>query len=159
MKEKVIIKKENPFSEVSTVLIRELSKELAKRYEFTYDGSGGFQPEDVTVEKAAFLVVWINEEPIACGAVRPLFENEIAEIKRMFVKPEFRGNGIARLLLKKLESLAVEMGYKKIWLETGDRQPEAIRLYENTNYSRIINYGNYKENLHNNCFEKVLLND
>ncbi len=77
----------------------------------------------------------------------------------MFVNPDFRGKGIARLLLKKLELVAAEMGYKKVWLETGDRQPEAIRLYENTNYSRIINYGNYKENLHSNSFEKILQND
>lgn len=159
MKEKVIIKKENPFSEVSTALIRELSKELAERYEFIYDGSGAFQPEDVAVEKAALLVVWLNGKPVGCGAVRPLFENEIVEVKRMFVKPDFRGKGIARLLLKKLELVAAEMGYKKVWLETGDRQPEAIRLYENTNYSRIINYGNYKENLHSNSFEKILQND
>ena len=159
MKEKVIIKKENPFSVVSTALIRELSKELAERYEFTYDGSGAFQPEDVAVEKSVFMVVWFNGKPIGCGAVRPLFANEIVEIKRMFVKPEFRGKGIARLLLTKLESVATEMGYKKVWLETGDPQPEAIRLYENANYSRIINYGNYKENLHSNCFEKILQND
>ena len=159
MKEKVIIDKENPFSDVSTVLIRELTKELAERYEYMYDGSGAFQPKDVSVEKATFMVVWFDGKPIGCGAVRPLFENEIVEIKRMFVKPEFRKKGIARLLLTKLESVVAELGYKKIWLETGDRQPEAIRLYETAGYSRINNYGNYKENLHSNCFEKILLND
>ena len=75
----------------------------------------------------------------------------------MFVKHEYRGNGIAKLMLKKLEETTIQMGYNKIWLETGDRQPEAIQLYEKSGYSRITDYGNYKENLHNNSFGKVLI--
>jgi len=150
----VEIKAENSFSNVANELILELTKELAIRYEFTYDGSGAFQPDDVLGEKAGFFVVWHCGNPIGCGALRPLFENEIVEIKRMFVKHEYRGNGIAKLLLKKLEETAIQMGYIKIWLETGDRQPEAIQLYEKSGYSRIPDYGNYKENLHNNSLRK-----
>ncbi|NOR73739.1 MAG: hypothetical protein GQ525_01135 [Draconibacterium sp.] len=59
--------------------------------------------------------------------------------------------------MEKLEVTAIKMDYSKIWLETGDLQPEAIQLYEKSGYSRITDYGNYKENLHNNCFEKVLI--
>ena len=83
--------------------------------------------------------------------------NEIVEVKRMFVKQEYIGKWIAKLLLEKLEVTAIQMGYSEIWLETGDLQPEAIQLYEKCGYSRITDYGEYKENLHNNSFEKVLI--
>ena len=152
----ITIEKTDPFSETAGILIKELSAEISARYNFADDGSGAFQPEDVTGEKALFLVAHFNNQPAGCGALRPLFKNEIAEIKRMFVKPDFRGKGIAKYLLQELENKGKEMGYDKIWLETGDRQPEAIDLYKKAGYSRIPNYGIYKENLHSNCFEKLL---
>lgn len=159
MNEKVTIHQENPFSESANQLLNELTKEIAKRYDFTMDGKGAFSPDEVNNIKSGFFVARINGKPAGCGALRPLFKTEIAEVKRMFVKPEFRGKGIAKLILKKLEQFAVELGYKKIWLETGDRQPEAIKLYKNSGYSKIKNYGIDKENLHSNCFEKKLHND
>lgn len=152
----ITIKKADPFSKIASELIKELSGEIAARYNFIDDGSGAFQPEDVTVEKAIFPLGWFNNQPVACGALRPLYKNEIAEIKRMFVKPEFRGKGIAGQLLLVLENEAEKIEYKKIWLETGDQQPEAIAMYQKAGYTPIPNYGIYKENLHSNCFEKIL---
>ncbi len=152
----ITVEKTDPFSEIATELIAELSAEIAARYDFSDDGSGTFHPEDVTGGNAVFVVARFNGQPAGCGALRPLYKTEIAEIKRMFVRPGFRGKGIAGKLLSELENTAIKMGYKKIWLETGDRQPEAIRLYQKAGYNSIQNYGIYKENTHSNCFEKIL---
>jgi GNAT superfamily N-acetyltransferase len=150
----ITIKKTDPFSEIARKLIGELSEDIARRYDFSDDGSGDFQPRDAAGKNAVFLVASFHNELAGCGALRPLFENEIAEIKRMYVRPAFRGKGIAKKILCELEKEAARMRYKKIWLETGDGQPEAIRLYKKAGYSKIPNYGIYKENQHSNCFEK-----
>ncbi len=152
----ITIKKADPFSDTAQTLIRELSADISHRYNFSDDGSGAFHPKDAAGEKAVFLIAFYENEPAGCGALRPLFKNEIAEIKRMFVKPGFRGKGIAREILKTLEMTAKEMEYRKIWLETGDRQPEALALYQKAGYSKIPNYGIYAENHHSHCFEKLL---
>lgn len=150
------IQKVSPYSSHTKRLLTELTADIAKRYDFQLDGKGAFSPDEVAVENAGFYVVYINNKPAACGALRPLYKNEIAEVKRMYVRPEFRGLGLAKRMLKELENIALEFGYDKIWLETGDRQPEAIQLYQKAGYSKILNYGIYKENLHSNCFEKEI---
>lgn len=156
MEKEIKVLKVDPFSEDAGQLIDELTSEIARRYDFQMDGKGAFSPGEVTVDKAGFYLVYLAEEPVACGALRPLHGNEIAEVKRMYVKPGFRGRGLAKLVLETVEQAASDFGYKKIWLETGDRQPEAINLYESAGYRRIENYGIYKENLHSNCFEKMI---
>ena len=157
MKLKAELKKENPNSEVANNLLELLTNEIARRYDFMMDGKAAFSPEEVEVENAGFFVLWVNRKPVGCGALRPLFENRIVEVKRMFVLPEYRRQGLARRITNMLETEARTFGYSKIWLETGDRQPEAIQLYEGSGYTRIENYGTYKNNLHSNCFEKILL--
>jgi len=78
------------------------------------------------------------------------------EVKRMFVTPTSRGKGVASIILKELEAWAVELNVSKCVLETGKRQPEAIRLYTKNAYCIIPNYGQY-ENVENSvCFEKIL---
>jgi GNAT superfamily N-acetyltransferase len=94
---------------------------------------------------------------VACGAFRPL-EGEVCEIKRMFVAPDCRGRGYSRLVLAELERLAVGWGYTTARLETGDRQPEAIGLYEGAGYRRIPPYGIYVGSERSVCFEKQLVN-
>jgi GNAT superfamily N-acetyltransferase len=78
------------------------------------------------------------------------------EIKRMFVSVEKRGKGIASTVLKELENWAKQLGYQKCILETGIRQPEAIRLYKKNDFHIIKNYGQYEEVESSVCFEKVL---
>lgn len=156
MNELLELRKVSPFLKDAILLFELLTQDIAQRYNFKMDGKGAFSPNEVDVENAGFYVAFINDQPAACGAIRPLFENEIAEVKRMFVRPEFRGKCLAKIMLKELENAAKEFGYSKIWLETGDRQPEAIQLYQKAGYSRIKNYGIYKKNLHNNCFEKII---
>ncbi len=148
---KVVRTKSN--SPEALLLIGELSKELAARY--GDDGMSDFDPQNITIEKSCFVVAWLNENAVGCGALRPMKEN-IGEVKRMYVKPEMRGKGISRKILNELEKAAKEFGYEKVWLETGVLQPEAVGLYEKDGYIRIKNYGIYENNPLSICFEKIL---
>jgi GNAT superfamily N-acetyltransferase len=76
------------------------------------------------------------------------------EIKRMYVKPESRGKGIASKILSELEAWASELSYNKCLLETGIKQPEALRLYTKNGYERIPNYGQYSDIIGSLCFGK-----
>jgi len=101
------------------------------------------------------IVAYDNELAIGCGAIKT-FSADSVEMKRMFVQPSRRGQGIASIVLKELEQWAVELNYSRCVLETGKKQPEAIALYQKNGYSVIPNFGQY-ENVENSmCFEKIL---
>lgn len=101
------------------------------------------------------VVAYENNIPLGCGAIKD-FDANTMEIKRMFVKPGRRGKGIASQILKELETWALELGNKKCILETGIKQPEAIRLYTKNGYQQIPNYGQYAGIIGSLCFEKKL---
>ena len=80
----------------------------------------------------------------------------IAEVKRMYVRPRPGGAGVARAMMHELEQLARAAGFTEIWLETGLRQPGAIRLYESLGYTRIAAFGDYKDDPMSVCYGKWL---
>lgn len=99
------------------------------------------------------IVCYENEKAVGIGSFKS-HQPQVAEIKRMFVRPENRGNGIAFEILQRLEEWAAEEGYSECVLETGKKQPEAIHLYHKAGYKDIRNYGVY-ENVHNSvCMSK-----
>jgi GNAT superfamily N-acetyltransferase len=101
------------------------------------------------------VVVYENHLPVGCGAIKQFTEG-IMEVKRMFVKYENRGKGIAAKILNELETWATEMGYSKCVLETGKRQVEAVALYKKSGYKIIPNYGQYISMDNSICFQKEL---
>lgn len=149
-----MINAENPHSPIATELIRALSAELGGRYGDD-GGASSFNPADVEVPGGAFVVARLNGLPVGCGAFRPMFPG-VAEVKRMFVIPAARGQGVAGQILATLEALARQAGYSRVRLETGLRQPEAIRLYQKAGYHPIPNYGQYVNKPLSVCFEKHL---
>jgi GNAT superfamily N-acetyltransferase len=102
------------------------------------------------------VVAYENEIAIACGAIKE-YEKKVMEVKRMYVKEEKRGKGVASIVLQELEKWCIELKREKCILETGLAQPEAIRLYTKNNYQRIPNYGQYEQVVTSVCFEKLLL--
>ena len=100
------------------------------------------------------VVAYLEDEAIGCGAFKPYSENT-AEIKRMYVKPEFRGQRIAQDILSELEVWARAFGFTICILETGYQQPEAIRLYQRCGYERIPNYGQYIGIDNSLCMQKT----
>ncbi|MGB1210304.1 acetyltransferase (GNAT) family protein [Lacinutrix venerupis] len=101
------------------------------------------------------VIAYKDNKPVGCGAFKP-FNNVSVEIKRMFTKPEFRGQNIARTILQELENWAQELAYKNTVLETGKRQTEAVNFYNKCGYSIIPNYGQYKHMENSLCFKKEL---
>ena len=90
-----------------------------------------------------------------CGAFK-FFANSSVEIKRMFVRPEWRGKHIATKILTELEVWAYELNFSECVLETGKRQPDTVALYEKRGYKLIPNYGQYAGKENSVCFEKEL---
>lgn len=88
------------------------------------------------------LVVYENSEAVGCGAFKEFDENT-AEIKRMFVHRNHRNKGIAKLVLNELELWTNDLGFTSFVLETSPKLTSAIDLYEKTGYQLIPNYGQY----------------
>lgn len=151
----ICITREDPTQAFCQQLIAELSAELGALY--GGDGSALFKPVDVTVPRSAFVVAWLGDQPVGCGALRPINGGTAAEIKRMFVRKTARGQGISRSILAALEAAAAEFRYQQVILETGIYQTEAIGLYESSGYRRVDCYGPYAGDPQSLCYEKRLL--
>lgn len=133
-------------------LVTELDAELAIRDGDDHDFYHQFNGlEDI---KHAILI-YVDDKPVGCGAIKK-FDADSMEVKRMYVKKENRGQGLAVQILDDLEAWAKELKYTYCILETGINQPEAIRLYEKTGYERTENYGQYSGVETSFCFRKKL---
>jgi putative acetyltransferase len=101
------------------------------------------------------IVIYENQVAIGCGAIK-LYEENKWEIKRMYIEPSLRGQGLASQLLKELEKWANELGVKTLILETGKRQIEAVALYHKNAYLLMPNFGQYIGIENSVCFRKEI---
>ena len=131
-------------------LVKHLDADLADR-----DGKEhSFYAQYNKIDQINFVVLaYENDVPVACGAIKE-YAPDTMEVKRMYTLPDCRGKGIASQVLSELETWASELSYRKCILETGKKQPEAIRLYEKNGYQIIPNYGQYIGIENSLCFEK-----
>ena len=127
---------------LTAALIEEIQQEMIARY-------GG--PDETPVDPAqfaalggAFLVAHVDGEPIGCAGLRGRPAGEV-ELKRMYVRPAHRRRGYARGLLLAVEDRARSLGYRRLVLETGTAQPEAIALYEREGYLPTAGFGHYAD--------------
>ncbi|MEU4333664.1 GNAT family N-acetyltransferase [Micromonospora lupini] len=102
-----------------------------------------------------YLAVVVNGRAVACGGLQAL-DAATGEIKRMYVRPAYRGRGIARQLVAALEECAFRQGHSVVCLETGTYLPAAIGLYTSCGYEPIPVYGEYVGNPYSVCFAKRL---
>ena len=102
------------------------------------------------------VIAYEDEKAVGCGAFK-YYEKETAEIKRMFVREDMRGRGIASEILAELEVWAKELNYTECILETGVKQPEAIALYRKSGYEIIQSYGQYLNVENSVCMKKSTL--
>ena len=126
--------------EVRTLVSAALA-DLSQRY----GGSGDdtpVAPEDFAPPRGRFFVASEGEVLIGCAGWRR--HGPDAELKRMYTAQSARGRGVGRRLLATIEESARADGCARVILETGDRQPEAIRLYETSGYARIEDFGYYQ---------------
>ena len=96
-------------------------------------------PAELRAPGGAYVVGYEGEEAVAGGGVRRLAES-VAEIKRMYVRPSARSRGVAAALLAALEDAARALGYTCARLDTGPKQPHALRLYRSAGYSEVPPY-------------------
>ena len=101
------------------------------------------------------ILAYADNHAVGCGAFR-FYQEGVVEIKRMYVRAEYRGRGIASVVLSGLELWAKESGFASCILETGFNQPEAIALYKKSGYDVIPNYGPYEHVSNSVCYKKEL---
>jgi len=116
----------------------------------------GYSVEKLLAEGVAFFLIRENGVPAGCGAVK-LIDGEYAEIKRMYVRPQFRGTGLAKLMLRHLSDYAQARGIELLRLETGIHQPAALGLYERSGFRLIPPFGEYREDPLSRFYEKRLV--
>jgi putative acetyltransferase len=149
----VTIQPEQPDSAISRELIAELDAVLNPHY--PPESRHGYSVEKLIQQGVAFFVIFQDGAAAGCGGVQ-LFET-YAELKRMYVRPQFRGLGLGKRLLTHLSEHAAERGIPLLRLETGISQTEAIGLYQRFGFKRIPPFGDYREDPVSLCFEKSLV--
>ncbi|WP_332643476.1 GNAT family N-acetyltransferase [Aeromicrobium sp.] len=124
-----------------------LTDEVQLEYVRRYGSEGGdINPIDAAEfvpPVGQFFVVYVDGVPAAMGGWRR--HGDDAEIRRMYVRPQFQRRGLAREVLDMIESTAREAGFARLILETGLEQPEAIELYRSAGYTDIPAFGFYAE--------------
>ncbi|MCT2542557.1 GNAT family N-acetyltransferase [Streptomyces atratus] len=143
-----------------------LNDQVQLEYAERYGDEGDVTPLDPTMfepPNGLYLLAYdVRDRPVATGGWRTQDRNDKgysdgdAELKRMFVIPEGRGNGLARRILAALEDDARAAGRVRMVLETGDQQPEAIALYTSSGYAPCEKFGHYRTYESSLCFAKPL---
>jgi GNAT superfamily N-acetyltransferase len=154
----------------ATALVHALMADLNQRYSAWADDDGREEHQaegddeylaqltasDVRAPNGAFVIARLDGEPVACGALRRSGRDGLGEIKRMYTVPSARRQGIAALVLEWLEDAGRRLGYRRLRLETGTAQPEAVALYERAGWQRIVPFGFYADHPASVCFGKEL---
>ncbi|HKU75211.1 MAG TPA: GNAT family N-acetyltransferase [Pyrinomonadaceae bacterium] len=149
-----VISLERPDSEDAITLITELEADLDPLYPKT--SRHGYSVEKLLREGVSFFVIRDSGVLIGCGGVQ-FFGNDYGEIKRMYVRPQFRGRGFARLMLDHLSEYTRSNGIDVLRLETGIHQHDAIALYERAGFRSIPPFGDYKPDPLSKFYEKQLV--
>jgi len=171
----ITIQPERPDSPDAIALIIDLNAALNPD-KYPAESIHGFSIEKLIAQNVAFFVIWAEGTPAGCGGVklytlgkkgesgqrrnaRDDDRTEVAygEVKRMFVRPEWRGQGLAQRMLDTLEDHAARHDIRRMRLETGIYQRDAIRLYTRAGYREIGPFGEYRLDPLSRYFEKALV--
>jgi GNAT superfamily N-acetyltransferase len=115
--------------------------------------------DELAAPGGTFLVALADDEPVGCVGIRRYPRPDragVGEVKRMYVAPRARRSGLGRLLLGAAVDAARQLGYERVVLETGTRQPEAMALYESAGFRPIPPYGEYRHEPISRCYELPL---
>ena len=120
-------------------LLAELAVEYATRYEAPEAAVAQWlrnHPEQFCPPDGGMLIGVLGDQPVTGGAFCR-FDDETAELKRIWTDSRHRRRGHAVALLAALETEIIRRGYRRIYLTTGNRQPEAEALYDSVGYTRL----------------------
>jgi putative acetyltransferase len=152
---RLVIRREDLRSKTAQRLIEALNTELSAQYPEPGAVHFRLDPQEVAADAGAFLIGYLHGEPVACGALRRI-DAGVGEIKRMFVIPEARGRGYSHCMLAALEESALELGMRRLVLETGPRQLAALALYRRAGFVSIARFGEYTHSELSFCMGKDL---
>ena len=115
--------------------------ELKRRYGGEGDGPH-LRIDELSEPLGRFLVARVDDDIAGGVGLRPIGEpaRRLAEIKRLWVRPDLRRGGIAVALMSEVEARARSLGYERLYLETGPKQPEAVALYGAIGWERVEEY-------------------
>lgn len=150
----ITIIEERPDSADAVLLIDELQTHLNPD-KYPDESRHGYSVDKLLREGIAFFVIRHDDVPAGCGGIK-FFEKDYGEVKRMYVRPQFRGLGMGKFMLEHLAVYARERQVSTLRLETGIYQTEAIRLYERYGFKRRGPFGEYKADPLSVYFEKCL---
>jgi putative acetyltransferase len=145
---------ERPDSADARALIDELEAHLATLY--PQESRHGYSVEKLIAQGVAFFLVRDNGTPIGCGGIE-LFGTAYGELKRMYIRPQFRGLGFGKLMLDHLAGYARNRDVGLLRLETGVHQHAAIGLYEAAGFQSIPPFGDYKDDPLSRFYEKRIV--
>lgn len=148
-----IVERARPDAPEAVQLIAELEAHLAPQYPQT--SRHGYSIEKLLREAVAFFVVRQDGDAAGCGGIQ-LYDTDYGELKRMYIRPQYRGRGLARLMLDRLAEHARENGVALLRLETGIYQTDAMRLYERWGFVRIPPFGEYRDDPLSAFYEKKI---
>jgi putative acetyltransferase len=151
--ENLEIRAVDAFGPEASALIARLDLEL--KADTPASKINGLKQTDKSGQNLIFLCAFLAGETVACGALR-LLEPGLAEVKRMYVLPDYRGRGLAQAMLIALESLAIERGLGNLVLETGTGQKAAQALYRKCGWTDREPYGEFIGSPTSVCFERRL---
>ncbi|WP_406237837.1 GNAT family N-acetyltransferase [Nocardia sp. NBC_01009] len=144
---------------LATPLLAELAVEYSTRYGRTvgavHDSLRDYPAAEFAAPDGALLVVTRDGEPVAGGAFRR-YDDDTAELKRIWTAREHRRQGLGLFVLEQLETEIARRGYRRIYLTTGPRQPEAVALYLAHGYTALYDPDIPSEEIGPHPFEKYL---
>jgi GNAT superfamily N-acetyltransferase len=132
------IERVDPASPPARWCVGRYFNELDRRFESGFDPAASLPAEDrdLVPPRGAFLVAFVDGEPVAGGAVKSLSPG-VGSLKRMWVADAMRGLGIGRRMLEALEAQGRDLGLTTLRLETNQTLHEAIRLYRSAGYREV----------------------
>jgi len=136
-------------------LIAELDAGLALLYPPEQRFGPNLKAEHVDEGRGVYLIARRDGRAVGCGAIR-LLDPDTAEVKRMYVDPDLRGQGVGRAVLDALEERARTLGVSRLVLETGIHQHAAIALYRHAGFEQIDCWGEYLTAATSVCYAKDL---
>jgi GNAT superfamily N-acetyltransferase len=148
------IVEERPDSPDALLLIEELDA-LLNSLPYPQESRHAFSVDKLLREGVTFFVTRYEGKAAGCGGLK-LFGTEYGEVKRMYVRPAYRGLGLGKLILNRLAAYAREQRVGLLRLETGVYQTEAIGLYEHYGFQRRSPFGKYREDPMSVYFEKAI---
>lgn len=140
----LVIRPVDPQGKDAIALLKEAAIEVRPQYPELFNSESPGPCNSSIPACGIYLVGYLDNQPVVSGALHPIDE-EMVEVRRIFVAKMARRSGLAQAMLRALEKKAYEFGYKVIRLETGNRQSAAMALYESYGFHRIEPFGEYRE--------------